>query len=155
MRKILLLLTCSLISCTVLPERLENLTPAQCRTFGVAVQEGDTVTGTVIDPMGRSVTFATTERECGGSYGMLYAGCAVPVEGPEEWPSPSHQYNIWYADHKCAPEHEACHARYEHQRHTVAFEIRRAQGDKFAYCPPNAFNVWKHNLLSGHQGERT
>lgn len=120
-----------LSACTVPIERLGGLTPAQCRTFGVAVADAAPVTGQIVSS--QFGTFTTTERECYGSYGWLYSGCAVPVEG-NIWPSPSHQYRIWYADHKCTPQHEACHALYERQHHTVQFDLEVMQGNRFPAC---------------------
>jgi len=134
LRVLLLSLIFSLAGCSVAPERLAHLTPAECWAHGVAVQDDDRVSGQIIGS--HFGTFATTERECGGSYGTLYGGCAVSAEGRDtQWPSPSGQYVIWYADHKCAPEHEGCHALYEEKAHTIAYNLRQMRGDRFAYCP--------------------
>ena len=106
------------------------LTPSECREYGVNVADDDTITGTII--RSEFTTIGGVYRECG----RTGSGCAVPASGEKIWPSPDHKYNIFYAERKCAPHHEACHARYEEWNHTIAFNLRIFQGDKLAACPP-------------------
>jgi hypothetical protein len=112
----LILLSLSLLSsCSSVPiERFSNMTPAECRTYGVDVPQGAQVTGTIISS--NMVTLMTTGRICGNSA----AGCAVAEgwEAPFLFPSPTHRYDIYYTETRCDAPHEACHAMYEAWSHT-------------------------------------
>ena len=113
-----------LTACSVMPE---PMTPEQARAYGVQVEDGAVITGTVVSSEFK--TLAGVEDRCGeGSQ-----GCTVAVEGG--FPSPSHKYRLYYAEHKCNPFHEAAHAMYETWDHTTAFELRIMQGDRLAACP--------------------
>lgn len=129
---ILILLTaCSSIP----PEAFVGLTPYECRQYGVDVPDGRAVTGTIV----RS-EFGWThdlERECNPSHAMIrFSGCtkAAGIDPPIRF-SPTHEYEIWYADTKCVPQHEACHALYEISGHTARFDVRTYQGYVLPACP--------------------
>lgn len=123
-----------LTGCSVAPEKLASLTPAECQSHGVAVADSDTITGKIVKS--QSGTYARMDRECDGVYGVLTAGCAKAANVPVSmFPSPTGEYEIWYTDARCAARHEACHALYEESNHTIAFNLRRMQGDTLASCP--------------------
>lgn len=132
-------LSIELASCKSIPvEALSSLTPVECRAYGVDIADEQIITGTIVHS-----EFSWNHelyRECNPG-NVAIAGCAKPVEGvtlgTSVWRSPTHQYEIWYSDHKCVPEHEACHALYEEWNHTVKFFTRQVQGDVFAACPTN------------------
>ena len=109
------------VGCSVLPEQL---TAEQCRGHGVAA-EGE-ITGKVVSS--EFGTFGKIRKEC-GSHAQ---GCTKGVN--DTFPDASHQYKIYYAEHKCAPQHEACHAMYEVRTHTRAFTLQYMQGNNQAAC---------------------
>lgn len=100
-----------------------EMTPANARAYGVGVQDGDTVTGTVTRR--HYVSLQTTEEVCGPGAG----GCYKP-----EIPSPNHEYEIWYADAQCIKWHEEYHVGFESRHHTADFNVR-IKTDWLAACP--------------------
>ena len=108
-----------------------EMTPEQCRAYGVAVHDNDVITGTVIGS--RFGTLADMQRECGFDGA---AGCtrAHGVE-PPSWPSATGEYDVWYSERQCIPFHEFCHAQYQRKGHTTSYIVRSLQGDKLAACP--------------------
>jgi len=104
--------------------------------YGVAVHDNDVATGTIVKS--EFGTFAKMEKECTGGvdHSRVWGGCAKAAGiDPPTWPSPTHEYEIYYADHKCVPYHEACHSRFEQKSHTVKFNLAAMQGDTLAACP--------------------
>ena len=96
MRYILPLLTMLLTGCAASPE--------YCRSWGVDVQDGDTVTGEIVEE--HIADWRTVQARC---QGVSKHGCTIPVgEG---------QYVIWRVDDTGASTHEWCHAAYEEPGH--------------------------------------
>lgn len=142
LRAILLLLSIvALGGCTVPIERFDSLTPQDCRAYGVEVSDDDTRTGRVVHS--EFGTFHKMEKKCWpkresspNMHSGAIAGCATQADRPyPHFPSVTGDYAIYYAEHKCVPYHEACHALYETRQHTVAYNIRIMQGDWLAACP--------------------
>ena len=132
MRLCAALMVLFLAGCTVPVQEFTAMTPEQCRMYGVAVHDSDIITGEVV--RSEFHTLAGVEDICGEIYGQLVNGCARDVD-QRTFPSPTHQYWIVYAEHKCIPFHEYCHAIYERRGHTVTFNLRAMQGDILAACP--------------------
>jgi len=120
-----LVLLILLAGCSKMPD---TLTPHEARLYGVQVEDGAPITGTVV--ISEFHTLAGIEDRCGAGA----QACTVAIEG-RHFPSESHQYAIYYAEGRCAPYHEAAHAMYETDKHTVAFNIKWMQGNKLAACP--------------------
>jgi hypothetical protein len=128
MKIIFLMLFIFITACSVDVEELSNLTPLECRAYGVNVSDGQQITGSIVSS--RFVTLGKMYKECEGDHRQ---GCAKGIN--KVFPDPEHKYEIWYAEHKCVPWHEACHALYETWDHTEKFNLRTMQGDKLAACP--------------------
>lgn len=127
----LLLATCSRESAE---QKFATLTPAECRNFGVGVQDGAEQSGVIDLQNGRATsepllasTFNNMEKRCGGDWHTIYGGCAVPA-GANHW-------QIWYADSQCISFHEACHALFQSRHHTGRFNTRSLTGEWLAACP--------------------
>ena len=103
-----------------------QLSPADCRAYGVNVADHATPTGTIVASHHGSM--GLMYRECGEGA----AGCAKGVEGT--WPSASHRYEIYYTN-GCDAYHEMAHALYETTAHTICFNLAWMCGDIFASCP--------------------
>ncbi len=116
-----------LTACSVSPDRFADMTPAEFRAYGVDVTDDAERTGTIVNS--KYYTLAGVEDRCGENA----QGCTVAVEGG--FPSASHRYNIYYAEHKCVPYHEAAHAIFEDSRHTVDFNLKWMRGNQLAACP--------------------
>lgn len=126
----LILFAVLLAGCSVTPQQVGYLSPAQCRAYGVEVPDGAQITGEVVHS--EFGTLADIERECGGPA----SGCTKAANVPMiMFPAIDGKYAVYYADHKCVPEHEMCHAWYELRGHTVAFNLRVMQKDRFPACP--------------------
>ena len=128
MKIMLLTILCAFITtCSVYAVKLADFSPAECRAYGVKINDGQKITGEIVSS--EFGTLGTMYKEC-GNYAQ---GCAKGVNNV--FPDPDHKYEIWYSDHKCMPQHEACHGIYEIREHTTVFNLRNMQGDKFASCP--------------------
>ncbi len=117
-------------------EQLNQLTPAECRVFGVQVYDSDTISGTIVTK--KAGDFAHMEQWCSGGvdHGRLWHGCARAYGISPPTPiAEDHQYALYYAEHKCVPQHEACHAIYEAPLDTMSFSRRIMQGNLLAACP--------------------
>lgn len=126
-----------LFSCqTMSLEQLNQLTPAECRAYGVQVNDKDTISGTIVAMKGGG--FAHLEKWCTGGvdHGRLWHGCARAYGISPPTPiADDHLYALYYAEHKCVPQHEACHAIYEAPLDTMSFSRRIMQGNLLAACP--------------------
>ena len=81
--------------------------PEECRSLGVAVDDQDSVTGTIVhaEERKRDRIYAVCKQ--------VAAGCARSATLPfPAFPDPLGRYNIYYTDHLVA-RHEMCHALYE------------------------------------------
>jgi len=112
-----------LCACTTMPlDELNQLTPSECWAYGVQVFDSDTITQQVKHKKGG--TFAQMEQWCTGGvdHERLWHGC---VRGD----------SIYYAEHKCVPQHEACHLIYTAPLHTIEFSMQAMRGNWLAACP--------------------
>lgn len=82
-------------------------TPANCRGWGVAVGDHDTVTGRIIKE--HIDTPAVVRAKCQSPF-VETSGCTLAV-GPGE-------YVIWTVDDPAVVLHERCHALFEQPLHT-------------------------------------
>lgn len=138
MRILLILLLASCSHFRVSDEQLASLTPQECRSYGVNVQDDDQISGTIVHH--EFGTLAKMERKCldGHSHTIQIHGCAKAANVPMKiFPSITGEYEVYYSDALCISRHEACHALYElgDGYHTVAFNLRQMQGDSLAACP--------------------
>jgi len=111
-----------LIGCQTLPlDDLNRLTPQECWAYGVMVFPSAEITQQVKEK--KWGDFAHLERWCTGGvdHQRLWHGCAR--DGV-----------IYYAEHKCVPQHEACHWIYNAPFDTIDFSRRAMQGDWLAAC---------------------
>ena len=97
-------------------EELNQLTPKECWAYGVQVFPSATISQQVKHKQGG--TFAQMEKWCTGGvdHDRLWHGCAR--DGA-----------IYYAEHKCIPQHEACHWIYDAPFDTIEFSMRAMHGD--------------------------
>lgn len=124
-----------LTSCAIDPAIYDGMTPADARAYGVDVPDGTPITGTIVEAT--VGTYGTLEKSCNPQHKLVFAypSCIVPIEGPYIWPSYSHRYRIFMTDKKCLGPHEAAHALYELDHHTVEVMIASFQGQQLAACP--------------------
>lgn len=130
----LLPLLALLAGCSIAPVEFDGLTPAECRKFGVQVEDGAIPTGTVVKSEFR--TLGGVQKECGDHAGYsIIHGCAKAAGKPYiAFPATDGKYAIYYAETCCVPFHEACHALYETSNHSPDYIIRVAQGQYLAAC---------------------
>ena len=90
----------------------QSISPLACRLTGVAVDEGDQITGVIVDEFEHSV--GTAHVVCGSGT----VGCAITVEDG---------YEIHYEPSELdwVELHERCHALYEAPYHTREYNISR------------------------------
>lgn len=133
MKLLATILSALLIGCSSLPiAQLSDLSPFECRAYGVDIEDGVSITGTIV--RAEFGLYGAMDRECNdGLHTVTFDGCAKPAEG--DWPAADNRYEIWYAEQKCVPFHEACHALYESWAHTAGFQVRLYQGDTLPACP--------------------
>jgi hypothetical protein len=84
------------------------LTPFQCRVVGVAVEDEDTVTGTIVEEI-----FYQSDREsraaCFKPFSTDNLGCVIALNKGE--------YRVVWSTHRNVRLHEQCHAYYEEWKH--------------------------------------
>jgi hypothetical protein len=120
-----LFLVLMLTGCVVFID--SEITPEECRQYGVDVADNANRTGYVVG--GEFKTLGGVMKVCGEGA----QGCSVGLNG--DFPDDTHRYRIYYAEGRCVPTHESCHAIYETWNHTVAFNLRWMLGDMLASCP--------------------
>ena len=83
-------------------------TPANCRGWGVAVKDGDTVTGRVVEE--RIAAPEVVQARCQSPFEERL-GCALTIG--------EHEYVIWAVDDHRVLMEERCHAWFEERGHVA------------------------------------
>jgi hypothetical protein len=94
----------------------EPLTPFQCRVTGVAVEDGDTVTGTIVEEL-YYADGLQSRAACFKPFQKDNFGCVIALNEGEYrvvYTSSSHFRRTPYVN---ARNHERCHAYYEEWKH--------------------------------------
>lgn len=102
-----------LIACT---EAVQPLTPFQCRVTGVAVEDGDTVTGFVSKEMHLRTT-QEVRATCMAPFAVDIFGCAIAINTHEYIVVHKSSWNNRAIRYLTDKNHEYCHAFYEEGRH--------------------------------------
>lgn len=81
--------------------------PERCRAVGVAVQDSDIITGSIVSE--NVADLETVSIQCASPF-KPKSGCAIPVNDGE--------YVLWFIDDPAIRDHERCHSLYEERKHT-------------------------------------